>query len=108
LVCVCSSRDLLVFFAFFTFPTFSPWILGQIARLGQTLDLRSHQFGIPPFSIKLSSFIRNILIASLVLTCSRFQVGIKTLAGQADRASARSVTPGDCPSDCIGARALPV
>jgi hypothetical protein len=45
------------------------------------------------------------LIAVLVLTCSRFQVGIKTLAGQADCASTRSVTPGDCPSDCIGARA---
>ena len=52
--------------------------------------------------------IRNILIASLVLTYSRFQVGIKTLACQADRAPARSVTPGDCPSDCIGARALHV
>ena len=62
----------------------------------------------PTFSIKLSSFIRNILIAILVLTCSRFQVGIKTLVGQADRAPARSVTPGDCPSDCIGARALHV
>jgi hypothetical protein len=47
----------------------------------------------PTFIIKLSSFIRNILIAILVLTCSRFQVGIKTLAGQADSASARSVIP---------------
>lgn len=36
--------------------------------------------------------IRNILIAILVLTCSRFQVGIKTLAGQADRVHAGSVT----------------
>jgi hypothetical protein len=60
----------------------------------------------PTFIIKLSSFIHNILIAILVLTCSRFQVGIKTLAGQVDRASARSVTPGDCPSDCIDVRAL--
>jgi hypothetical protein len=62
----------------------------------------------PTFIIKLSSFIRNILIALLVLTCSRFQVGIKTLACQADHASARSVTPGDFPNDCIGARALHV
>src|SRR3954463_663886 len=36
--------------------------------------------------------IRNILIAILVLTCSRFQVGIKTFAGQADRVPAGSVT----------------
>lgn len=53
-------------------------------------------------------FIRNILIALLVLICSRFQVGIKTLSGQADRAPARSVTSEDCPSDCIGARGLQV
>jgi hypothetical protein len=59
----------------------------------------------PTFWIKHTSFIHNILIIILVLTCSRFQVGIKTLTGQADRASARSVTPGDCPNDCIGARA---
>jgi hypothetical protein len=57
---------------------------------------------------KVSIFIRNILIALLVLTYSRFQVGIKIMAGQADRVSARSVTPGDCPSNCIGARALHV
>jgi hypothetical protein len=56
--------------------------------------------------IKHSSFIHNILIAVLVLTYSRFQVGIKTLVGQADHAPARSVTLGDCPSDCIGAQAL--
>jgi hypothetical protein len=62
----------------------------------------------PTFLIKHTSFIRNFLIAVLGLTCSRFQVGIKTLAGQADHAAARSVTPGDCPSDCIRARDLHV
>jgi hypothetical protein len=55
---------------------------------------------------KVSSFISNILFAVLVLTCSQFQVGIKILASQADRAHARLVTLEDCPSDCIGARAL--
>jgi hypothetical protein len=58
--------------------------------------------------MKISPFICNILIALLVLTCSRFQVGIKTLTGQADRASAKSETLRDCPSDCIDARALHV
>ena len=46
----------------------------------------------PTFFNKAFLLIRNILIAILVLTCSRFQVGIKTLAGQANRVHAGSVT----------------
>jgi hypothetical protein len=62
----------------------------------------------PTSIIKISSFICNTLIEVFVLTYCRFQVGIKTLASQADRAPARSITLGDCSSDCIGARALHV
>src|SRR3954462_6018239 len=46
----------------------------------------------PTFFNKAFLLIRNILIAILVFTCSQFQVGIKTLVGQADRVSAGSVT----------------
>ena len=55
---------------------------------------------IPPFNkVHLPSAI---VIAILVLTC--FSIAGRTRPiGQADRASAGSVTPGDWFSDCIGA-----
>ena len=47
-------------------------------------------------------FIRNFVIASLVLTCSSI-AGRTRPIGQANRAAVGSVTPGDWFSDCVGA-----
>src|SRR4051812_29988825 len=93
-------------------PTFSPLNTphNRTSRLGFCLDIKlaivatsprlERRRGLlyfapiqdPTSFNKAFLLIRNILIAILVLTCSRFQVGIKTLAGQADRVHAGLVT----------------